>query len=65
MTSIIQAEPLFRRLTQEEVDKLANDLGTMHLLIMALIVVVLCIYKISRMFRKKRPVTHNEQNIQE
>jgi hypothetical protein len=65
MTTIIQGEPLFRRLTQEEVDKLTSDLGPVHLLIMAVIVVVLCIYKISRIFRKKRPVTHHDQNTQE
>ncbi len=65
MTSIIQGEPLFRRLTQEEVTKLASDLGALHLLIMAVIVVVLCIYKISRIFKKKQPVPHQEQNIQE
>ncbi|MFW6120982.1 MAG: hypothetical protein ACOC80_08825 [Petrotogales bacterium] len=65
MTSVIQGEPLFRRLTQEEIDKLTSDLGALHLLIMAVIVVVLCIYKISRIFRRKRPVTHQEQNIQE
>ncbi|TYC06777.1 MAG: hypothetical protein FXF54_00065 [Kosmotoga sp.] len=65
MTSIIQGEPLFRRLTQEEIDKLTVDLGALHLSIMAVIVVVLCIYKISRIFRRKRPVTHQEQDIQE
>jgi len=55
MASIIQGKFLLRKLTRDEVNKLAVDLGPLHLTIIAVIFVVLCIFKLSRSFIKRQP----------